>query len=268
MTARVPDPRRGVDRSCEFFVNNEKETAERIRDEADAGVDEIQQINSVNIASKKVKVPAEIHNTMIEAGGKLIQPNMSDGRPQIKFSESVSGSDMVTVRGPTDDVEKAVKLLKEMSEKRQVSRVAVEIKAKPQYHKFLIGKAGIHIQKIRDDTGARIIFPGSDDTDKETIMIIGTQDACDKAKKIMEAKIVELDNIGEDSMTVASKYHKHFVARSGEDLCGTGVREMMNKYYVNFRSLDKVDEAQKSFEVSRGPAIKPVVGLLPIGQYS
>merc|ERR1719232_1292117 len=105
-----------------------------------------------------------------------------------------------------------------MSEEKQLSGVTVEIKAKPQHHKFLIGKAGIHIQKIRDDTGARIIFPGNNDTDKETIVIIGTQVACDKAKKIMEAKIVELDNIVEDSMTVAPKYHKHFVARRGEVL--------------------------------------------------
>ena len=30
---------------------------------------------------------------------------------------------MVTVRGPTDDVEKAVKLLKEMSEEKQLSGV-------------------------------------------------------------------------------------------------------------------------------------------------
>ena len=58
---------------------------------------------------------------------------------------------MVTVRGPTDDVEKAVKLLKEMSEEKQLSGVTVEIKAKPQHHKFLIGKAGIHIQKIRQN---------------------------------------------------------------------------------------------------------------------
>ena len=129
---------------------------------------------------------------------------------------------MVTVRGPTNDVEKAVKLLKEMSEEKQLSGVTVEIKAKPQHHKFLIGKAGIHIQKIRDDTGARIIFPGNNDTDKETIVIIGTQVACDKAKKIMEAKIVELNNIVEDSMTVAPKFHKHFVARRGKVLRGIG----------------------------------------------
>ena len=35
----------------------------------------------------------------------------------------------------------------------------------------------------------RIIFPGSNDTDKEAIVIIGTQQAVDAAKKVMEAKI-------------------------------------------------------------------------------
>jgi hypothetical protein len=47
------------------------------------------------------------------------------------------------------------------------------VKAKPQHHKFLIGRQGIHIQKIRNETGARIIFPGADDTDRESITIIG-----------------------------------------------------------------------------------------------
>jgi len=92
------------------------------------------------------------------------------------------------------------------------------VKAKPQHHKFLIGKSGIHIQKIRDETGARIIFPGSNDADKETITIIGTKEACDSAKVIMEAKIKELDNIVEATMTVDPKYHKHFVAKRGEVL--------------------------------------------------
>merc|ERR1712241_1670689 len=125
---------------------------------------------------------------------------------------------MGTVRGPVDDVEKAVKLLKELSDEKQLSGISVEVKAKPQHHKFLIGRAGVHIQKIRDETGARIIFPGADDTDKEAIVIIGTQQAVDAAKKVMEAKIKELDKIVEDSMTVDPKHHKHFVDRRGEVL--------------------------------------------------
>ena len=143
---------------------------------------------------------------------------MFSAQVAIKFPEPNSGSDCVTVRGPKEDVEKAVNLLKELSEEKQLSGITADVKAKPQHHKFLIGKSGIHIQKIRDETGARIIFPGSNDEDKETITIIGTKQACDSAKKIMEAKIKELDNIVEATMTVDPKYHKHFVAKRGEVL--------------------------------------------------
>merc|ERR1712055_1066398 len=166
-------------------------------------VELIQQIQSemANIVTKEILIPAKIHNTVIGAGGKLIQSIMSEcGGVAIKFPENNSGSDIVTVRGPVEDVEKAVKLLKELSEEKQLSGISAEVKAKPQHHKFLIGKSGIHIQKIRDETGARIIFPGSNDTDKETITLIGTKQACDSAKKIMESKIKELDNIVEASM--------------------------------------------------------------------
>merc|ERR1719340_451723 len=191
------------------------------KENVNKAVAEIQKIQNemANITSQEVKIPAKIHNTMIGAGGKLIQSIMNDcGGVAIKFPEPNSGSDCVTVRGPKDDVEKAVSLLKELSEEKQLSGITADVKAKPQHHKFLIGKSGIHIQKIRDETGARIIFPGSNDADKETITIIGTKQPCDSAKKIMEAKIKELDNIVEATMTVDPKYHKHFVAKRGEVL--------------------------------------------------
>merc|ERR1719292_3941 len=184
-------------------------------------VEAIQQIQSemANIVAKEIMIPAKIHNTVIGAGGKLIQSIMSEcGGVAIKFPENGSGSDKVTVRGPVEDVEKAIKLLRELSDEKQLSGVSAEIKAKPQHHKFLIGRAGCHIQKIRDDTGARIIFPGPNDADRESITIIGTKEAVAAAKVIVEARVKELDNIVEDSMTVDPKHHKHFVARRGEVL--------------------------------------------------
>merc|ERR1712088_1254370 len=184
-------------------------------------VEAIQQIQSemANIVAKEIMIPAKIHNTVIGAGGKLIQSIMSEcGGVAIKFPENGSGSDKVTVRGPVDDVEKAIKLLRELSDEKQLSGISVEVKAKPQHHKFLIGRAGVHIQKIRDETGARIIFPGADDADRESITIVGTKEAVAAAKTIVEARVKELDNIVEDSMTVDPKHHKHFVARRGEVL--------------------------------------------------
>jgi len=184
-------------------------------------VEQIQQIQSemAEITTKELKIPAKIHNTVIGKGGKLIQSIMTEcGGVAIKFPEPNSGSDLVTVRGPTEDVEKAVKMLNELSDEKQLSGVTVEVKAKPQHHKFLIGRAGVHIQKIRDETGARIIFPGPGDTDKEAITVVGTKEAVAAAKKELETRIAELDNIVEDSMTVDPKHHRHFVARRGEVL--------------------------------------------------
>ena len=191
------------------------------KDNVVKAVEVIQQIESkmANIVAKEIMIPAKIHNTVIGAGGKLIQSIMSEcGGVAIKFPENGSGSDKVTVRGPVDDVEKAIKLLRELSDEKQLSGISAEVKAKPQHHKFLIGRAGCHIQKIRDDTGARIIFPGSGDADRESITIIGTKEAVAKAKADLEARILELDNIVEDSMTVDPKHHRYFVARRGEVL--------------------------------------------------
>merc|ERR1711892_1119941 len=184
-------------------------------------VELVKQIQSemADIVTKDLTIPSKIHNTVIGAGGKLIQSIMSEcGGVAIKFPEPNSGSDLVTVRGPVEDVEKAVKLLKELSEEKQLSGISAEVKAKPQHHKFLIGRAGIHIQKIRDETGARIIFPGANDADRESITIVGTKEAVEAAKVIVEARVKELDNIVEDSMTVDPKHHRHFVARRGEVL--------------------------------------------------
>jgi len=184
-------------------------------------VELIQQIQSEwdKIVTKEIMIPAKIHNTVIGAGGKLIQSIMSEcGGVAIKFPENGSGSDKVTVRGPADDVEKAIKLLTELSDEKQLSGISVEVKAKPQHHKFLIGRGGCHIQKIRDETGARIIFPGSNDEDRESITIIGTKEAVAKAKAELEARVTDLDNIVEDTMVVDPKHHRFFVARRGEVL--------------------------------------------------
>jgi len=191
------------------------------KDNVMKAVEAIQQIQSemANIVTKEIMIPSKIHNTVIGAGGKLIQSIMSEcGGVAIKFPENGSGSDKVTVRGPVEDVEKAIKLLRELSDEKQLSGISAEVKAKPQHHKFLIGRAGCHIQKIRDETGARIIFPGPNDADRESITIIGTKEAVAKAKKELEAKVTDLDNIVEDTMTVDPKHHRYFVARRGEVL--------------------------------------------------
>ena len=89
-------------------------------------------------------------------------------------------------------------------------------RAKPEHHKFLIGRNGVNIQSVRDKTGARIIFPSEKDEDREIITILGTKESVASAKIELESRIKDLDKVVEEVMTVDPKHHKYFVARRGE----------------------------------------------------
>lgn len=87
---------------------------------------------------------------------------------------------------------KACQQLQELTTERQLSSYTAVVRAKPQHHKFLIGKNGVNIKKIRDTTGARIAFPSDNDEDKEGITIIGRKEAVEQAKAQLEATIREI----------------------------------------------------------------------------
>ena len=111
----------------------------------------IQQIQSemADVVSVEINVPSKIHNTMIGSGGKLIQSVMDDcGGVSIKFPPPEAKSDKVTIRGPKDDVEKARKTLLELANEKTLSSLTAEVRAKPEHHKFLIGRHGSNVQVI------------------------------------------------------------------------------------------------------------------------
>ena len=108
---------------------------------------------------------------------------------------------------------------------QQTKSFTVDIRAKPEYHKFLIGKGGGKIRKVRDSTGARIVFPAAEDREQDLITIIGKEDAVREAQRELEALIQNLDNVVEDCMLVDPKHHRHFVIRRGQVL-----REIAEEY--------------------------------------
>lgn len=173
-----------------------------------------------NIVSEEITIPPKFYNSLIGAKGKLIHSIMEDcGGVSIKFPSADSKSDKVIIRGPKDDVDRAKQQLLDLANERQLASFTAEVRAKAQHHKFLIGKNGVKIKKIRDSTGARIVFPSSTDEDREIITIIGKKEAVEEAKASLEATIRDIDNIIESQMAVDPRHHKHFVARRGEVLC-------------------------------------------------
>ncbi|XP_030288875.1 high density lipoprotein binding protein a [Sparus aurata] len=179
-----------------------------------------------NISEIEVSIPSKLHNSLIGSKGRFVRSIMEEcGGVHIHFPTEGSGIDKVTIRGPVEEVEKAKQQLLALAEEKQIKSHTAELRAKPEYHKFLIGKGGGNIRKVRDSTGARIIFPTADDKDQELITVIGTEEAVQEAQKELEELIKSLDNVVEDNMSVDPKHHRYFVARRGQVL-----RDLADEY--------------------------------------
>lgn len=199
-----------------IVITGYKKEVEKARDMILALQNELASI--VNI---ELKIPQKYHTSLIGSKGRLIKSVMDEcGDVQINFPSEASGSDVVSIRGVQEDVEKAKAQLLEMvtdAEKQAVEKELYnftdQVRAKPEYHRFLIGRGGANINKIRTTTGARIMFPVMDDADKEVITIMGKEEAVAAAKQELLNKIHDLDNITEDTVTVDPKHHSHFTVR-------------------------------------------------------
>ncbi|KAJ6652377.1 hypothetical protein lerEdw1_011607 [Lerista edwardsae] len=185
-----------------------------------------------NIKEVDVSIPAKLHNSLIGAKGRLVRSIMEEcGGVHIHFPSEGSGSDKLGLAGcACSSASRQLPLTFTLQAAcrfplQQINNHSVELHAKPEYHKFLIGRGGANIRKVRDRTGARIIFPTAEDKDQELITIVGKEDAVQQAQHELESLIRNLDNVIEDSMVVEPKYHRHFVARRGHVL-----REMAEEY--------------------------------------
>lgn len=194
--------------------------------EAKERIQKIQEELS-EIVTEEVQISPKYYNSIIGTGGKLISSIAEDcGGVTIKFPSSETKSDKVTIRGPKDDVEKAKVQLLELANERQLHSFSDEVRTKQQHHKFIIGKNGISIRKIRESTGTRIVFPSNECEDKEVITIIGKKENVQAAKEQLESIISEIEKETEDEILVDQKHHRHFVARRCEvsrqitDECG------------------------------------------------
>ena len=74
---------------------------------------------------------------------------------------------------------------------QELASFTAELRAKPEHHRFLIGRGGTNIRKVREKTGARIVFPSAKDDDKELITIIGKKEAVEAAKQDLMKAIKE-----------------------------------------------------------------------------
>lgn len=179
----------------------------------------VAQLNKIqeelaNVAEETIEIPQKVQARFFGNGRRLISDIEEEcGGVHIRFPSEKSESTKVTIRGPAGDVTKAVGLLSALAKDKEDNYIEDTVKAKPEFHRFLIGKGGSKIAKLRDTLNVRIMFPKEGDAEKETIHLLGKKDDVPKAKAALEEAIKQLSETVDIKITVDPKYYKNFLAR-------------------------------------------------------
>jgi len=169
-----------------------------------------------NERSKDVIIEQKYHSNLIGAGGKHITEIRGKFNDiQITIPNAKEKSDIVTVRGNKNDVEKCVKYLQLFVKELDESNYKEEMHVFKKLHKMIIGKQGASIRKIKDETSTRIDVP-DDQSDSDVITITGKRENVMRARQLLDAKVKELVKIEEDSVSIAHALHKELIGRAGK----------------------------------------------------
>ncbi|VDK79439.1 unnamed protein product [Litomosoides sigmodontis] len=198
-------------------IGEDKITVTGKKVNVEKAVDQLTKIQNelASIITVEMNIPQKIHSRLLGGGRRLIL-NIQDecGGVHIKFPPEKTSSDKVSIRGPKDDVVRAQTMLMALAKDRELSSFEDSVSAKPEFHRFIIGRGGSRIKKIREMySDVRILFPRDTDTDKDIIHLVGKKEDVTEVKKQLEAMITELNENVEARMDVDPKHHRHFVIR-------------------------------------------------------
>ena len=169
-----------------------------------------------NEKEKDLIIENRFHRQLIGPKGENIEKVRKDfANVQISFPDLGDKSDIVKLRGPKDDVDKCgryfTKLAKEMAE----SSYQVKVPIFKQFHKFVIGKGGANIRRIRDETDTRIDLPDSG-SDSDMIAITGKKENVTKAVAEVQKIQNEMENITTSEINIPAKIHNTVIGAGGK----------------------------------------------------
>lgn len=164
---------------------------------------------------KDLIIENRFHRQLIGPKGESIQKMRDDfSSVQISFPDMGSNSDIVKLRGPKDDVEKCTKALNKIIRELRESSHQVKVPIFKQFHKYVIGKGGATIRKIRAETETKIDLPESG-SESDVITITGKKENVEKAQKRIQQIQTEMADVVTVEIEIPSKIHNTMIGSGG-----------------------------------------------------
>jgi hypothetical protein len=181
----------------------------------------IEKLNKIqselaSVVTTELDIMTQLHARLLGHNRRLIRDIEDEfGGVHIVFPKEKTSSKVV-IRGPKDDVARAEKALKELAKTCAETTEEASLPIKPEYIRFLIGREGANVKKMRESyPSVRIIFPENSTTDQK-IVLMGKKEEVEAVRKSYEKQIQELNEAVEIQVSVDPKYHRHFVSRGAE----------------------------------------------------
>merc|ERR1719277_1095705 len=158
-----------------------------------------------NEKEKNLIIENRFHRQLIGPKGENIEKIRKDfANVQISFPDLGVKSDIVKLRGPKKDVDECTKYFNKIVKEMQESSFQVKVPIFKQFHKFIIGKGGANIRRIRDETDTRIDLPDSG-SDSDMITITGKKANVNKAVTEIQKIQNEMANITSREVKIPSR---------------------------------------------------------------
>lgn len=169
-----------------------------------------------NEKEKDVIIEQRHYKAIIGAkGDKIKEIRDKFNQVQINFPGPGDKRDIVKIRGLKEDVDKCSKHLQKLVKELNESSHQLEVPIYKQFHKFIIGKGGANIRKIREETQTNIDLPAEGDKN-DVITITGKKENVEEAKDKICKIQDKLENIVSEEITIDPKFYNSLIGAQGK----------------------------------------------------
>ena len=208
VTINIPDTDSGV---TVIRIEGNKAGVEKAKKELYDMVEKME-----NEKEKDLIIENRFHRQLIGPKGESIEKIRKEfSNVQISFPDLGVKSDIVKLRGPKKDVDDCSKYFNKIVKEMQESSYQVKVPIFKQFHKFIMGKGGANIKRIRDETDTRIDLPDSG-SDSDMIAITGKKPNVTKAVSEIQKIQNEMANITSKEIKIPAKIHNTMIGAGGK----------------------------------------------------
>ncbi|GAA5805420.1 hypothetical protein EDC94DRAFT_537923 [Helicostylum pulchrum] len=258
----IPDVNENSASILVVFEGEDKSGAKAAIEAASAELKKIVSESS-DFVSKKITIPAKFHDLIRGPKGTTLNAILGpDAEVVVLFGKP--SKDSVEVRGFTKDVTHVISQLQKAAEDVQSEDFAKTYTAEffipANFSAHIIGKAGIHINKLKDDLGVKIDIGENNGKSEEEkvvnnknnkksaasavkVVVQGIKINVEAAKERILSQITNLADQVTIALKVPKEFHRFLIGPSGRY-----VKKLEDKYnvFIKFPKSNRGDESPSS----------------------